>query len=145
MLVKSDAITITHWVRFFHLDSKGVPPELNVYARDINEECIKLFHFYRKLALKLELTSMNIRIRLFNLQNGVLLTDGVYFQRDLKNYIAPDTNEVEIEQEISVNNATKQKCIELLMHVWEKFRSSDDRYPTLKEEGFSWFENKLET
>lgn len=144
MLVKSDAITITHWVRFFHLDPKGVRSKL-IYAREINEECIKLFHFYRKLALELKLTSMNIRIRLFNIQNGVLLIDDVYFKQDHKSYRAPDTNEVEIEQIISVNNATKQEYIELLMRVWEKFRSSDDGYPTLKEEGFSWFENKLET
>ncbi|MBF8278037.1 MAG: hypothetical protein HW390_3110 [Candidatus Brocadiaceae bacterium] len=145
MLVKSDAITITHWVRFFHWDTKEVGPKL-IYAREINEECIKLFHFYRKLALELGITSMNIRIRLFNLQNGVLFTDGAYFQRDLKSYKAPDTNEVEIEQEINVNNAKKQEYIELLMHVWEKFRSSDDKYPVLKEEGFLWFEkNKLET
>ncbi len=89
---------------------------------------------------------MNIRIRLFDLQNGVLHTDRVYFKQVDKSYRAPDSNEVEIKQEISVNNATRQEYIELLMHVWEKFRSSDDRYPVLKEEGFLWFEkNKLET
>jgi len=145
MLVKSDTITITYWVRFFQWNSKEVGPKL-IYAREINEECIKLFHFYKKLALKLKLTSMNVRIRLFDLQNSVLKTDVVYFQGDNKSYRAPDTNKVEIEQEISVNCATQQEYIELLKLVWEKFRSSDDRYPVLEEEGFLWFEkNKLET
>ena len=83
---------------------------------------------------------MNIRIRLFDLQNGVLHTDRVYFKQVDKSYRAPDSNEVEIKQEIT----TKQEYIELLMHVWEKFRSSDNKYPTFIKEGFLWFENKLE-
>lgn len=144
LLVKSGAMTITYWVRHFHWESNGGGTKL-VYAREINEECIKLLHFFWKLSLQLKQTTMNIRIRLFDLQNASLLTDNIYFKRDLKSYKAPINNEIEIQREIGVSNTSNQEFVELLMHVWENFRSPDNGYPSLKEEDFVWFfKNKID-
>jgi hypothetical protein len=144
MLVQSGAMTITYWVRHFHWESNGGGTKL-VYAREINEECIKLLHFFWKLSLQLKQTTMNIRIRLFDLQEALLLTDNIYFKRDLKSYKAPANNEIEVEREIAVSNTSNQEFVELLMHVWENFRSSDNSYPSLKDEDFAWFfKNKID-
>jgi hypothetical protein len=144
LLVKSGAMTITYWVRHFRWESKGGGTKL-IYAREINEQCIKLLHFFWKLSLQLKQTTMKIRIRLFDLQNALLVTDNIYFKRDLKSYKAPVNNEIEIERKITVSNTSNQEFVELLMHVWENFRSPDDGYPSLKEEDFKWFlENKID-
>lgn len=64
MLVKSGAMTITYWVRHYHWAATGGGTKL-VYAREINEECIKLLHFFLMLSLHLKQKIINIRIRLF--------------------------------------------------------------------------------
>ena len=145
LFIKSDAVTLTYWVRLFHWDPNKPEPTMKpIYGREINEEAVKFFLFYRRVAQNLKLSTMSIRIRLSQMQNGVLITDRLYFHPSFESFRAPESNDVEIERDIEVNNVPKQEYIELLMHLWETFRSESGKYPTLKEEDFSWLEDKFE-
>ena len=136
VFVKSDALTLTYWLRHYRLQTTTEPNIKLIEASAINDEGAKLLFFYQKIALTLGLTNIQIRIRLFGLQNGLVNRDQ-FLEGRLQSYRAPASNEVEIEQQI--NSSSKQDISELLMHVWEKFRTPAGQLAVFKENDFMTF------
>jgi hypothetical protein len=80
---------------------------------------------------------MTLRIRLFDLQNGLLHLDS--FLQGYKSYQAPSINEIEVEQSLSLGEGLKKEFSTFLMHVWDKFQAQDGGFPTLVEKDFLEF------
>lgn len=132
ILVKSDNFTLTHWTRAYFSQKNG--PRL-IRSREFIDEFARLFLFFIKLARHFKLSEIGLRIRLFGLGGGCLHVDGGT-QKVLQSFVAP--NEIEISQTISIDSADAD-FMELLMQVWEKFRTPDGRFPTFDEKDFSTF------
>lgn len=130
--IKSGVLTLTYWTRQFRWDAGDITL---IEASEINEYGALLLLFFRNIALNLNLSSIKVRIRLFDLQNGLVHSDK-YLQKSLQSYRAPTDNDLEIEHEISIDNSSKEEIAELLMHVWENFRASDGNYPNFNEKEF---------
>lgn len=138
--IKSDSITLTYWLRLFR---DGANEQKIVEANEINNEGSILIQYFKKIALNLGLSKIKIRIRLFDLQNGLLLSDR-FLKKAIQSYRAPESNELEIEQEISTNSSN-QDIAELLMHVWDKFRTPDGSFPTFDEKNYLYIlDNMIE-
>jgi hypothetical protein len=136
--IKSDSITLTYWLRLFRI---GPNEQKNIEANEINDEGSLLILYFKQIAFNLGLPKIKIRIRLFDLQNGLLLSDR-FLKKGLQSYRAPECNEVEVEQEISTNSSN-QDVSELLMHVWDKFRAPDGSFPTFDEKNYLYVLDNL--
>lgn len=132
ILVKSDNFTLTHWARDYFSQTNG--PRF-IRSREFIDESARLFLFFIKLARHFKLSELGVRIRLFGLGGGSLHVDGGT-QKVLQSFVAPD--EIEISQTITIDSA-EADFVELLMQVWEKFRTPDGRFPTFDEKDFSAF------
>ena len=132
-LLFSPVLTLTHWTRHFHWGYGDGPKLINTFEIDIWGTRFLIFCI--RLGNELKLDTMKVRIRLFNLQGGLLYKDPM-LQGD-ESYQAPISNEVEIEQTIVVKEAkTKDEITTLLMHVWENFHSSTGKWPAFDEKKF---------
>ena len=121
---------MTYWVRHYFLNKET----RFILASEINDEGAKLLRYYKNIALNLNLYKMNIRIRLFGLQNGLVNCDQ-FLQRNLHSYRAPDSNDIEIMLEVSIDSANKEFA-ELLMRVWEQFRTPNGEFARFNDKEF---------
>jgi hypothetical protein len=130
LIIKSDNVTLTHWMRHFRLNKKN--PRF-IKAIEFIDEGSRLFVFFRRVALKLNLTKIKIRIKLFDLQNGSLHVDSQLLSPAYQSYIAPESGEIEVEQEITLNvlNEAAQEFVELLKHIWQEFRTPNGVFARL--------------
>jgi hypothetical protein len=133
-LFASDNLAITHWARHFNWRHEG--PSL-IYSSEINVLSTRFLIFCKKIGDKLGQGDMTLRIRLFDLQNGLLHLDS--FLQGYKSYQAPSINEIEVEQSLSLGEGLKKEFSTFLMHVWDKFQAQDGGFPTLVEKDFLEF------
>lgn len=132
LLIKSNNVTLTHWVRDFRIGQQSKFIEATEF---IDEGC-RLLAFYRRVAIQLGIFKLKIRIKLFGIQGGSLHINSQLLSPALQNFVAPETGEIEIEQEIELNilKEAAKEFAQLLKHVWQEFRTPNGHFPRLEEE-----------
>ena len=139
-LFASQKLIITQWLRHFRWGFIG--PKI-FDAELVNYQAIKFFIFSRKLVINLRLHNIELRLRLFNLQNCLLKTDSMLIGH--QNFTAPDSDEIELKQFMTVGQLDfdKDQLAHFLMLLWDKFQSPTGNFPKFLEKDFSYIYDEL--
>src|SRR4030042_5015888 len=124
-------LVLLNWVRRFYSDDSQ--PQL-IRAEEINRVAIWFIFYCKKICAVLGLKEFNMRVRLFDLQNGLLSFN--FAMQGYGLFRPPKSNEIEVEQIITIldHQQTKSELSIFLMHIWEHFTTERGHFPELIEE-----------
>src|SRR4030042_423678 len=103
-------------------------------SEEINRVAIWFIFYCKKICAVLGLKEFNMRVRLFDLQNGLLSFN--FAMQGYGLFRPPKSNEIEVEQIITIldHQQTKSELSKFLMHIWEHFTTERGHFPELIEE-----------